>query len=135
MSELYTSAVHLKAVLAGRATAAFTMAPEDVLKVLDPAFFPGMGALNEDKHGRLQCPVRGCGRWFVRLGQHLFAEHRAIGGTTGLKRALGIPKGTSLLSKKARRRLFKNAPGMSESFLRARKPGSGRPRGTKAVAM
>ena len=102
MIDLYTTQVHLKRLLAGQATAAFTPAPGEVLKVLDPAFFPGMGVLNEDDKGRLQCPVRDCGEWHRMLAAHLNVRHRAIGGAHGVKRALDIPKGTPLISQQTR---------------------------------
>jgi hypothetical protein len=98
MSDLYTSQVHLKRLLQGQATAAFTPAPEAVLNVLDPAFFPGMGALNEDEKGRLQCPVRGCGSWHRSLAPHLAHAHRSIGGPQALRLALDIPRSVPLLS-------------------------------------
>jgi hypothetical protein len=102
MSDLYTSQVHLKRLLAGRATAAFTPAPEAVLKMLDPTFFPGMGALNEDESGRVQCPVRGCGAYFLTgLGNHLGGKHPTI-GAAGVRIALGIPLETPLLSAKGK---------------------------------
>ena len=102
MSDLYTSQVHLKRLLAGQATAAFTPAPEAVLKMLDPAFFPGMGALNEDEYGRLQCPVRGCGIFMAHLSRHLNGAHRGIGGASAIRVALDIRNNRPLLSAKLR---------------------------------
>jgi len=103
MSDLYTSQVHLKRLLAGQATAAFTPAPDAVLKMLDPAFFPGMGALNEDEHGRLQCPVRGCGKWFPNLGAHIAASHKGFaGGRRGIIAALSLAPNVPLMSAAAR---------------------------------
>ena len=102
MRDLYTSAVHLKRLLAGQATPAFTPAPETVLKVLDPAFFPGMGALNENPLGQLQCPVRGCGQWHAGLPQHLAMKHKTIGGAAGIRSALNIPPRQVLLGKTMR---------------------------------
>lgn len=101
-TDLYTSQVHLKRLLAGQSTPAFTPAPESTLKVLDPAFFPGMGAMNEDDKGRVQCPVRGCGEWHFRVAAHLNRSHGGIGGAETVKRALDIPKRVSLLSARAK---------------------------------
>lgn len=101
MSDLYTSQTHLKRLLAGQATAAFTPAPEATLRLLDPALFPGMGALNEDERGWLQCPVRGCGKHVAFLGRHLVLSHPTV-GAFGLKAALGLPKRTALISAKTR---------------------------------
>lgn len=103
MSDLYTSAVHLKRLLAGQATPAFTPAPEVVLKTLDPDFFPGMGALNEDDQGRIQCPVRGCGEWHREIGRHMSRQHKSLNGAAGIKAALGIPRTTTLVSAKLKR--------------------------------
>jgi len=102
MSDLYTSQVHLKRLLDGRATSAFTPAPEATLKILDRNFFPGMGALNEDEHGRLQCPVRDCGKWVPSLGQHISKNHSTI-GTSGIRQALDIPNSTPLVSRVLRK--------------------------------
>ena|ERR1035437_10068511 len=89
-NDLYTSRVHLKRVLMGQATPAFTPPSSAVLAMLDPAFFPGLGALNEDGHGRLQCPVRGCGDFFPWLAMHLGRSHRSIGGTKAIIAALQL---------------------------------------------
>jgi hypothetical protein len=118
--DLYTSQIHIKRLLAGQATARFTMAPESVLQVLDPAFFPGMGAVNEDDEGRLQCPVRGCGKWFTKLARHLSADHRALGGAQGVRAALGIRKSVPLTSKAARAvtsAQWNAAPNRSRAFV------------------
>ena len=104
MADLYTSQVHLKRLLAGQAAPAFTPASADVVKVLDPAFFPGMGALNEDKRGRLQCPVRDCGEWYGNLAQHLSHAHRTIGGANAVRIALEIPRRAPLMSAVFKRR-------------------------------
>lgn len=113
MSDLYTSQVHLKRLLAGQATPAFTPAPEATRNVLDPGLFPGLGALNEDEHGRLQCPVRGCGEWHNILGNHMTRKHKAIGGPAAIKKALALPASQSLTSRATRKRLAAR-PGMSE---------------------
>jgi len=107
-NDLYTSQVHLKRLLAGQATAAFTPVPVDVAKLIDPAFVPGMGALNEDEKGRLQCPIRGCGEFHYYLGNHAHRSHKGIGGMNAIRQAIGIPKRVSLLSRRARveRRAF-----------------------------
>lgn len=102
MDDLYTSQVHLKRLFAGRATAVFTPAPEQTLKVLDPSLFPGMGILNEDDTGRLQCPVRGCGEFHRFLGRHANMKHRGIGGASAIRSALDIPARIPLASRKTR---------------------------------
>lgn len=105
MADLYTSQVHLKRLLAGQATPAFTPAPEAVLKMLDPEFFPGMGALNEDDTGRLQCPVRECGEWCHSLAQHVALAHRTLGGVAAIRSAIGIPKNAGLISRNLKQKL------------------------------
>ena len=129
MSDLYTSQVHLKRLLAGQATPAFTPAPEAVLKMLDPAFFPGMGALDADAEGRRRCPLRGCGSYHHSLGKHLADHHRHTVNAVGLKRLLGIPKNTSLLSPSARRAVCagsvgKGTPGGPSKYGRPRRNGT-----------
>lgn len=123
MSDLYTDMEHTKRLLAGQATPAFTPAPEAVLKMLDPAFFPGMGALREDKHGRLQCPVRGCGEWHAFLGSHWTRRHRAIGKISVLRSALSIPTRVTLLSEKYHRSYDRRTPETRQRIANAlRKP-------------
>lgn len=132
MSDLYTSQVHLKRLLAGQATPAFTPAPDAVLKMLDPAFFPGMGALNEDEHGRLQCPVRGCGQWHYLLSQHLRRRHPTIGAAT-FRQSIGLSKRTPLCSRAVTNRMkVSSAPSLRAA--RSANPGHRPPprvRGTK----
>lgn len=99
MSDLYTSQVHLKRVLAGQATAAFTPLPSEVAALIDPAFVPGMGALNEDAEGRLQCPMRGCGTFHSDLGAHVGASHREL-KAQGIRRLLGIPQTVGLSTRR-----------------------------------
>jgi hypothetical protein len=101
MSDLYTDQVNLKRVLAGLATPSFTPAPEPVLKILDPEFFPGMGALCEDDRGRIRCPIRGCGEWHFNLGHHISGKHKSL-GVPAIRRAVDIPKSVPLMSAKGR---------------------------------
>lgn len=102
MSDLYTSQVHLKRLLAGQATPAFTPAPKAVLKMLDPAFMidgeGGLGGLYEDTKGRLRCPYRSCGKYHVKLGTHIARAHAGAGGVRAFRVALSIPHGTALMS-------------------------------------
>lgn len=121
-NELYTSVLHLKRVLAGRATAAFVPVSAHFI---DPDCVPGMGALNEDADGRLQCPVRGCRKYFLHLSLHLNREHRNVGGAAGVREALGIPARVGLLSATARIA----CGGGDASHLRGRYPGRGAPKG------
>lgn len=99
MADLYTSQVHLKRVLAGQASAAFTSLPPEVAAILDPSFVPGMGALNEDAEGRLQCPVRECGTFHSDLGAHVGAVHREL-KAFGIRKLLGIPQTTGLSTRR-----------------------------------
>lgn len=96
--ELYTSLIRLKISLNNGVLPPMTPLTERAKKFIDPAFTPGMGALNEDVFKGLQCPVRGCGRWFHRLYQHLAYTHRNIGGCDAVRRALDIPATVSLAS-------------------------------------
>lgn len=97
--DLYTDQVHLKRLLAGQATAAFTPLSLDTTKFIDPAFVPGMGALMErPEDGALRCPVKGCGQWVLKLAYHVAKKHQNIGGVTAVRRALSIPCSVSLLS-------------------------------------
>jgi hypothetical protein len=75
---------------------------ERAKKFIEPAFTPGMGALEEDPEKGLRCPVRGCGRFFHLLATHISHEHRAIGGAAAVRAALDIPTRVSLLSAKQR---------------------------------
>lgn len=104
MNELYTSQMHLKRILSGLASPSLTPLPPSAEKLIDPAFVPGLGALNEDPRGRLQCPIRGCGKWFEQLGPHIARAHRSV-GTEKVKKALGIPKSTGLVASQMRTKM------------------------------
>jgi hypothetical protein len=100
--ELYTSLTRLKMAMNGGALPPMTPPTQDALALFDPAFFPGMGALNEDAERGVQCPVRGCGRWFQNLGAHWARGHPSIGGVAVLRRVLSLPHRAPLASAKFR---------------------------------
>lgn len=96
MSDLYTSLVRLKQSLNGDVPP-MTPLTEAAAAVLDPAFTPGMGAIEEDAERGLRCPVRGCGDYFTNLGTHLSSAHRDIGGAREVKRLLDIQRNARLM--------------------------------------
>lgn len=97
--ELYTPLVRLKQEMNNGTLPPMMEVPESVQHIIDPSFTIGYGALDEDSEKGLRCPVRGCGRWFHSLGRHISRSHPRI-GQTGVRAALSIPSGTSLLSRK-----------------------------------
>jgi hypothetical protein len=100
--ELYTSLTRLKMAMNGGIMPPMTKLSEQALKLIDPAFTIGMGALEEDAVKGLRCPVRGCGQYYHALGYHLSRTHRAIGGLVAVREALGIPACVPFLSISAR---------------------------------
>ncbi|HEX5437132.1 MAG TPA: hypothetical protein VFW98_08230 [Gemmatimonadaceae bacterium] len=102
MSELYTSLTRLKQTMNGGQMPPMTPIPEAARKIIDPAFTPGLGALDEDAGRGLRCPVRDCGQYYHALGRHLAVAHKNIGGSAAVRRALDIPKTVPLLSGIAR---------------------------------
>lgn len=97
-AELFTNLLVLKRHINGGTLPPMTPLTERAERYLDPAHTIGMGALREDPEKGLQCPVRGCGRWYHRLALHLNASHRQIGGAVGVKRLLSIPHRVGLTS-------------------------------------
>lgn len=101
--DLYTDQVHLKRLLQGQATPAFTKLDSVAKRLVDPALVPGMGAIKEDpESGKLYCPVRGCGKLVTHLARHASIVHRNIGGAAAIREALDIPKKVALLSERGR---------------------------------
>lgn len=98
--QLYTSLVQLKRAMNGGQMPPMTPLPESVHHLIDPAFTIGLGALTEEAEKGLRCPVRGCGKWFQSLQSHLNTVHRGTGGASAVRRALEIPDGAPLVSKK-----------------------------------
>jgi len=86
-----------------------TPVPEKATDVIDPAFTIGYGALMEDTELGLQCPVRGCGRWFHQLGLHVARSHQDIGGLGVVRDKLSIPQSARLISQKMHDRLSSQA--------------------------
>lgn len=106
--ELYTSLVQLKQAMNGGTMPPMTAIPEDVARVIDPAYTIGMGALSEDADQGLRCPVRGCGVYRHLLKRHIDTEHDAVGGAAGIRRLLSIPLTAPLVSHSYQRRLIAN---------------------------
>lgn len=102
MADLYTTLVRAKQELNGGVLPAMTPIPENAQNIIDPAFTPGLGALEEHPEKGLRCPVRGCGKWTHRLGDHLGKKHGDIGGARAVKYALSIPMGAPLASSRYR---------------------------------
>lgn len=96
--DLYSSLTRMKMALNDGVLPPMTPIPEGVVGVIDPAFTIGWGALREDPVKGLQCPVRGCGRWFQNLGAHASRSHRSIGGASGLRKVMSIPHTAPLVS-------------------------------------
>jgi hypothetical protein len=103
--ELYTSLTRLKMALNGGVLPPMTALTERARALLDPAFTPGMGALEEHAEKGLRCPVRGCGQYFHQLSTHISGAHRNTISVHELRDALGIPQADGLVSTKLRLRL------------------------------
>jgi hypothetical protein len=100
MADLYTSLVRAKQELNGGVLPAMTPIPEKLHAIFDPDFTIGMGAVMEDPEKGLRCPVRGCGKYFGNLTQHLNRTHAVLGGAVAVKRALDIQPRAVLRSKR-----------------------------------
>ena len=61
MADLYTSLIRAKQELNDGVLPPMTPVPENVQHFIDPAFTPGLGALEEDPEKGLRCPVKGWG--------------------------------------------------------------------------
>lgn len=115
MAELYTSLVRAKMALNGGEAPPMTPLSEVARRVLDPAFTPGEGALEEDAAEGLRCPVRGCGGYFHNLGVHLTMKHGDIGGAAMVRKLLSVPKTASLASSSVRQKLSVSGSRWSEA--------------------
>lgn len=102
--ELYTSLTQLKMALNGGQLPPMTPIPVEAHSIIDPAFTPGLGALEEDMEGGLRCPVRGCGKWHHKLTEHINRSHADIGGAAAVKQLLSIPHTARLVSGNLRAR-------------------------------
>lgn len=109
MAELYTSLTQLKMAMNGGQMPPMTPLTEEAKKLIDPEFTIGMGALMEDAQLGLRCPIRGCGQWTHGLSNHLYNQHRSVGGAAALKRALSIPPGVALTSSVLKQKLQRKA--------------------------
>ena len=107
-AELYTSLVRAKQELNGGSLPPMTPVPESVHWLIDPAFTPGFGALEEHPEKGLRCPVRGCGKYRHQLAKHVNAIHRNLGGAAAIKRALSIPSNAPLASRSLRQKYSAN---------------------------
>lgn len=105
--DLYTSLVRLKQEMNGGVLPAMTPVTGAALKLIDPEFTIGLGALREDPERGLQCPIRGCGVYRHALGVHVTRVHKTV-GVAGIRRALSIPSTAPLASMKMRERLSAN---------------------------
>jgi hypothetical protein len=112
MPDLYTSLVHAKQVLAG-GEPALTPLTEAALAYVDPSFCPGMGILDEDRDGGLKCPVRGCGKRFHNLTQHLRSHDNETGGDAArtIRQVLSLDPKAKLISGRLRRDLVEKNKG------------------------
>lgn len=123
--ELFTNLTRLKMAMNGGHLPPMTAVTKEAQNIIDPAFTPGMGALEEHMDRGLRCPVRGCGEYYHYLAQHLSKAHANIGGPSAVKRVLDIAPRTPLSSNKARaamRRSLKKRD-MSEATARLQKVG------------
>lgn len=105
--ELYTSLTRLKMSMNNGELPPMTPLSERALRLIDPAFTIGMGALVEDSERGLRCPVRGCGEYKHHLSKHISHCHRSIGGSGAIRDALGISANVPLMSPSAREALRK----------------------------
>lgn len=115
--ELYTSLVRLKQTLNNGQLPPMTPLPDEVRQRIDPAFTingDGWGGVVEDAHLGLQCPVRGCGKWFHYLASHMNKSHADLGGAPGFRSLMSIPSTAPLVSSKL-------ADQLSVSFERRQK--------------
>lgn len=118
--DLYTSLVRLKQAMNGGQVPPMTPVPERVRHLIDPAFTIGMGALEEDDHKGLRCPIRGCGTYHHNLGLHIWHRHRALGGCAAVRTALDIPASAAFLSRSLRERTrIATVAGLRRSGYRA----------------
>lgn len=98
-SQLYTSLTRLKIAMNDGELPAMTAIPAEAQDYIDPRFTIGMGALEEDETRGLRCPIRGCGKYFQLLTQHINQMHPEL-GAEGLKQLLNIPPRTPLASER-----------------------------------
>ncbi len=97
MAYPYTSISRAKLAIGGKLPP-MTPLGGSAKKILDSRFTIGLGALREDPARGLQCPVKGCGKWFHVLSRHLTSSHADIGGKVAVMDALEIPRMTRLVS-------------------------------------
>lgn len=115
--DLYTSLTRLKQEMNGGTLPPMTPLPEKALALIDPAFTPGLGALEEHPEKGLRCPVRECGEYRHRLSLHLNRCHKSIGGEAGIKAALSIPRTAKLVSQSHSKKLaHKITPAVREKM-------------------
>lgn len=112
--DLYTSLTRLKQAMNDGQLPPMTPLSDKALVHLDPEFTIGMGAIKEDSDKGLRCPVRGCGRYYHMLGTHLSMSHKDLGGKSGVKRLLSIPRSAPLVSSTRAARMRTAALGHKE---------------------
>jgi len=105
----YTTIVRAKQELNDGRLPPMLPIPAKARRIIDPAFTPGLGALEEDPEKGLRCPVRGCGVYRHRLVGHLESAHRAVGGARAVRVTLSIPDTAILVSRWARSRASETA--------------------------
>lgn len=96
MSALYTTLARIKEDLIRGDLPEMTPLTKEASAVLRSEYTMGMGALVENIHKGLQCPV--CGHWSHRLHVHLNLTHKDIGGSAGIKKLLSLPSTAPLVS-------------------------------------
>lgn len=119
MACLFTSLIRTKQAIAGRLPPMMELTAE-AKKVLDPAFVPGLGGLEEDEERGLRCPVRDCGRHYHALNIHLYNSHPRV-SPARLRHLLSLGPRTPLASSKLREQLSlaaTNAPRRSRPSIR-----------------
>ena len=99
--KLYTSLTRLKMAMNGGTLPPVTSLTARARGLCDPAFAlgggadGGMGGLQAHSENGLRCPIRGCGKYFHHLGNHL-RKHGI--SPSQLREVLSIPQTAHLIS-------------------------------------
>lgn len=106
--QLYTSLVRLKQSMNGGVLPPMMPVPDAVRWLIDPQFTPGLGALEEDPDRGLRCPIKQCGGYYHRLGNHIAGAHKWV-TPEQVQQILDIPTTLSLVSSSEREKMRSRA--------------------------
>jgi hypothetical protein len=145
--DLYTSLTRLKQAMNGGQLPPMTPLTEAAKKIIDPALTiggDGAGGIVADEQRGLQCPVRGCGKYFHDLARHIATTHKSI-GLPAFREAMSIPTKAPLQSDhmltvkregmKSRGTFLKNAKRFGTAHRRTSETRRARTRSTNAASM